>query len=42
VSNLDQGDRFPDITLEGAEESVALSERWQDGPLIVAFERHFG
>ncbi len=42
MSKLDEGDRFPDIKLEGAGESVALSERWQHGPLIVAFERHFG
>jgi len=39
---LDVGDAFPDITLEGREAPVRLSDRWQDGPLVVAFERHFG
>jgi hypothetical protein len=42
VSTLDVGDSFPDITLDGPEASVALRERWRDGPLVVAFERHFG
>lgn len=42
MSKLDEGERFPEIILEGAEGPEALAERWQRGPLVVAFERHFG
>jgi hypothetical protein len=42
LSTLDEGDRFPDLTLEGPDGSERLSERWAKGPLVVAFERHFG
>ena len=39
---LSTGDEFPDLTLEGPEGEVSLRERWEQGPLVVAFERHFG
>jgi hypothetical protein len=39
---LAPGDRFPDLTLEARGGDLRLSERWRDGPLIVAFMRHFG
>jgi peroxiredoxin len=42
AEQLSIGDEFPDITLETAEGRVSLQERWEQGPLVVAFERHFG
>jgi hypothetical protein len=39
---LEPGDKFPDLTVESREGDVALSERWRNGPLVVAFMRHFG
>jgi hypothetical protein len=42
VATLSVGDRFPDVVLESREGDVALSERWRNGPLLVAFMRHFG
>jgi len=39
---LDKGDPFPHLTLEGADGLVELRERWSDGPLAVAFMRHMG
>jgi hypothetical protein len=39
---LKEGDRFPDITVESRKGDVALADRWRNGPLIVAFMRHFG
>jgi hypothetical protein len=42
MGKLAAGDTFPDIALESREGPVQLSERWQRGPLIVAFMRHFG
>jgi hypothetical protein len=42
MSKLGTGDTFPDITLETREGQVEVSDRWRDGPLVVAFMRHFG
>ena len=42
MTELAVGDRFPEIVLESREGDVALSERWRNGPLVVAFMRHFG
>jgi hypothetical protein len=42
MATLKPGDAFPDITLESRDGDVRLSERWREGPLIVAFMRHFG
>jgi peroxiredoxin len=39
---LKRGDQFPDLTLESRDGEVALSERLRNGPLVVAFMRHFG
>ena len=39
---LKEGDVFPDIHADSREGDVALSERWRNGPLVVAFMRHFG
>jgi hypothetical protein len=41
-SMLTTGDSFPEIHLESREGDVALKDRWQRGPLVVAFMRHFG
>ncbi len=40
---LDVGDLAPDVTVQttsGA--SVNLSTLWQEGPVVLAFLRHFG
>jgi peroxiredoxin len=42
MATLSVGDAFPDIKLDTREGDVALSERWRNGPLVVAFMRHFG
>jgi peroxiredoxin len=42
MGKLSVGDTFPDITLETREGDVSLADRWRDGPLVVAFMRHFG
>jgi hypothetical protein len=39
---LRAGDKFPEIHLESREGEVELAERWRNGPLVVAFMRHFG
>jgi hypothetical protein len=39
---LTPGDKFPDVKVESREGDVQLSDRWRNGPLIVAFMRHFG
>jgi hypothetical protein len=39
---LKPGDKFPDVKVESREGDVALSGRWRNGPLVVAFMRHFG
>jgi hypothetical protein len=36
------GDEFPRITVDSVDGPVELCERWQRGPLVVAFMRHFG
>ncbi len=42
ASKLSKGDEFPDLTVDAPEGPVALRDRWRDGPLVIAFERHFG
>jgi hypothetical protein len=39
---LNEGDSFPNLKLESRDGDVALKERWRNGPLVVAFMRHFG
>ena len=37
------GDRAPNATFARSQgNEVALSELWRDGPVVVAFLRHFG
>ena len=42
ADRLKPGDRFPEITVDSVDGPVELCERWQRGPLVVAFMRHFG
>jgi hypothetical protein len=42
AERLTVGDAFPAVTLQSVDGPVDVSERWRDGPLILAFERHFG
>ena len=42
AGRLSPGDEFPHVTVEGTGGAVALSERWRERPLVIAFERHFG
>ena len=40
--SLSVGDKFPELHLESRDGDVDLAERWREGPLVVAFMRHFG
>ena len=42
MARLSKGDGFPELTVESVDGPVELRERWQRGPLVVAFMRHFG
>jgi hypothetical protein len=42
MARLSEGDAFPDITVQSTDGPVELRERWKQGPLVVAFMRHFG
>ena len=42
MSQFEVGDEFPNLKLDGVDGEVQLRERWQDGPLVVMFMRHFG
>ena len=45
MAKLSAGDAFPELTVESVESVdgvVELKERWERGPLVVAFMRHFG
>ena len=42
MSPLAQGQQFPGLTLVSTEGPVELRERWENGPLVLAFMRHFG
>ena len=42
MSTLGIGDAFPDMTFETRDGQVQLGDRWRQGPLVVAFMRHFG
>jgi hypothetical protein len=39
---LAAGDAFPELTVLSTEGPVELRDRWREGPLVVAFMRHFG
>jgi hypothetical protein len=42
MAPLVNGDSFPDLVLESRDGPVELRDRWKNGPLVVAFMRHFG
>ena len=42
MAQLEPGDRFPELTVQSTDGPVELGRRWRDGPLVVAFMRHFG
>ena len=42
MSPLAPGDDFPNLTLSTVDGDVELRERWERGPLVVMFMRHFG
>ena len=42
MARLSAGDPFPQVEVESPDGPVALSERWERGPLVVALMRHFG
>jgi hypothetical protein len=42
MARLGEGDAFPELTVESVDGPVELGVRWREGPLVVAFMRHFG
>lgn len=42
MARLSVGDQFPELAVESVDGVVELKERWERGPLVVAFMRHFG
>ena len=42
MARLEEGDAFPELTVESVDGPVKLRDRWERGPLVVAFMRHFG
>ncbi|HEV2076068.1 MAG TPA: hypothetical protein VGR10_07490 [Thermoleophilaceae bacterium] len=42
MARLEPGDPFPELTVDSTEGPVELRTRWREGPLVVAFMRHFG
>jgi hypothetical protein len=42
MPQLAPGDACPELTVLSTEGPVELRDRWRDGPLVVAFMRHFG
>jgi hypothetical protein len=42
VGQLSVDDAFPDVVVQSLEGAIELRDRWQKGPLVVAFMRHFG
>ena len=42
MSALAPGDAFPNLSLNTVDGDVELRERWERGPLVVMFMRHFG
>jgi hypothetical protein len=42
LPRLSVGDSFPDVVVDSVDGPVELRERWKQGPLVVAFMRHFG
>ncbi len=42
MAKLSVGDTFPELAVDSVDGVVELKERWERGPLVVAFMRHFG
>lgn len=42
MAKLYDGDAFPELILDSVDGPVELMARWERGPLVVAFMRHFG
>jgi hypothetical protein len=42
MAPLSAGEQFPELTLDAPDGEVSLRERWEQAPLVLAFERHFG
>jgi hypothetical protein len=42
MAQLKAGDSFPSISVDSVDGPVDLRTRWERGPLVVAFMRHFG
>jgi peroxiredoxin len=42
MTSLAPGDAFPHLRLRAVDGDVELRERWERGPLVVMFMRHFG
>lgn len=42
MPRLATGDAFPELIVQSTDGPVELRERWREGPLVVAFMRHFG
>jgi hypothetical protein len=42
VDQLMIGEEFPDLSFLNTDGPFKLRDRWRNGPLVVAFMRHFG
>jgi hypothetical protein len=42
VGQLNIKDPFPNLILQSPNGAIELQDRWRQGPLVVAFMRHFG
>jgi hypothetical protein len=42
VGQLKVKDPFPELILQSPDGGIELRARWREGPLVVAFMRHFG
>lgn len=42
MQGVGEGERFPDLSLEGVDGKIRLRDRWRQAPTIVTFMRHFG
>jgi hypothetical protein len=42
MATLRSGDTFPELVVESVDGPVELKARWERGPLVIAFMRHFG
>jgi hypothetical protein len=42
MGQLAPNDDFPNVVLQSHDGVIELGDRWREGPLVVAFMRHFG